>query len=100
VVSVVPGSTVTYEIQFVLREAQIAGQDRAEQTALLYLNDLLVDSRTFTILDPDGFGTFSGSFVVEDELLSLRVLALRPLGRGTGFGQILIDNVCLRGFTR
>jgi len=80
---------------YLLREAQIPGQDRVAQAIQLTIDGALLASHTSGALPVPERGSFSGYYVPTSNEVTLRVVSMRPLDLGTGMGQMCLDNVRL-----
>jgi cysteine-rich repeat protein len=94
-IAVKAGVKYAFYADYLLREAQIPGQDRVVQTIQLTMNGVLIASHTSGALPVPEYGSFSGYFVSTTGQLTLRVVSVRPLALGTGMGQMCLDNVRL-----
>jgi hypothetical protein len=95
VIAVKSGLRYAYYADYLLKEAQIPGQDRAFQTVQLYINGALVASHTSGALATPEYGSFSGYYIPTTNELTLRVVSVRILSLGTGQGRMCLDNVRL-----
>ncbi len=89
------GVKYAFYADYLLREAQIPGQDRVAQTIQLYIDGTLMASHTSGTLAVPEYGSFSGYYVPATDQLTLRVVSVRPLDIGTGMGEMCLDNVRL-----
>lgn len=93
-VSVTTGIPLFYSLDFTAREVQIPGDSRVDQTISLRLNGDIVDSQFFDNPSTE-FGYFEGVFIPQSDQVTFAMVSNRPLGYGTGFGQIFFDNASL-----
>lgn len=95
-VSGVPSVELAYSVDFYVREVQLPGDSRTEQTIYLYFNDTLMDELTVGAPtdDPGTVGNFSGTFDNVSSSIDIKIVSQRP-SCGFAWGQLIIDNVLL-----
>jgi hypothetical protein len=92
----VPLVELSYSVDFYVREVQLSGDSRTEQTIFLYLNGDLVDQLTVAAPtdDPGTSASFSGTYTTVSDSVEFRIESLRP-DCSFAWGQLLIDNAVL-----
>jgi len=80
-----------YSLDFAVREAQIPGDSRVDQTVTLRLNGDIVASEFFDNPSTE-FGHFEGIFISQSDQVTFTMVSNHPLNHATGFGQIFFDN--------
>ena len=95
-VSVVAGEEYSYSLNFAVREVQIPGDPRQEQTVILRLNGNEVESQLFPAITTS-FGNFQGTLTPTSNELTFTALSIRNTNFAFGNGQFFIDNAILDG---
>jgi hypothetical protein len=92
----VPLGDLTYSVDFYVREVQLPGDTRTEQTVYLLLNGTIVDQLTVPAPGetPGTTGSFSGQYTATTSIVEFRVESERA-SCGFAWGQLIVDNAVL-----
>lgn len=95
-VSVVPNEPLAYELDWFVREVQLPGDSRVDQTVILRLNGTVVEQQVVSAPTRSGTtGRFTGSFTPTTGTVEFEMVALRERSIGFAWGQAYFDNAVL-----